>query len=102
MDFLNNSYLLNKVSPRETFLIQNLLLFVSFKKEGEKMNCNRTTGFLALIALVFAIFQFDYSNTIIIVATALILLHSFMDMGGYCKSCCTKEAEKPKASKKKK
>jgi hypothetical protein len=49
-------------------------------------------GFLALVALVFAIF--NWSNVVVIIATALIVLHSLLHVFGWCRCAWHKEAPK--------
>lgn len=49
-------------------------------------------GILALVALVFAIF--NWSNVVVIVATALIVLHSLFHVFGWCKCRWHKEESK--------
>jgi len=63
-----------------------------------------TDGFLAFVALIFAIWTTSYSNIVIIIATALILLHSLSHMSGMCNcGCfCGKPMEKSKPTKKSK
>lgn len=45
---------------------------------------NYFDGFLALVALIFAIWTTSYSNIVIIIATALILLNSLSHISGIC------------------
>lgn len=60
-----------------------------------------TDGFLALVALIFAIWTTSYSNIVIIVATALILLHALSHMSGMCGCGCGPTASKKQAKSKK-
>jgi len=68
-------------------------------KRREFMKSNFTDGFLALVALVFVIFEFSYSKIIIIVAIALILLHSILHMGNWCECGSKKQPVKSKSKK---
>jgi len=63
-----------------------------------------TDGFLALVALIFAIWTTSYSNIVIIIVTALILLHSLSHMSGICtcEGFCGKQMKKSNPTKKSK
>ncbi len=45
-------------------------------------------GFLALVALVFALLEFSYSNIVVIIAVALILIHALSHALGLCRCGC--------------
>jgi hypothetical protein len=77
--------------------------------KGGKMNCKWTEVVLSVVILIFAWYTTAYSQEIITIAAALLLIHAFM-----CKSCNTyapngaakpagkKPAVKPMPMKKKK
>lgn len=65
------------------------------------MNCNCTwvESLLAVIVIVFAFWQTSYSQWVIVIAAALLLIH-----GLWCKNCkaCKSEMHQMKPTKKKK
>jgi len=79
----------------KTFLTFKNLIFI----RRRLIEMHYTNGFLALVALIFAIWTTSYSNIVIIVATALILIHEISHISGMC-SCGPKMSKKTTKSKK--
>jgi len=63
------------------------------------MGGHYTDGILALIALLFAIF--GWSNVVVIVATALVVLHALFHLFGWCSCGCTNDTKDMKNMPKK-
>ena len=60
-------------------------------------NCKATEIVVALVVLVFSFYQTTYSNWVVIVAAAVLLIH-----GLGCKDIVCGASAKPKAKKKRK